>query len=114
MARTAPQPSRDCANALSRTRIHGIETNLPFLENILGNGQFLAGRPTTRLLGGLAFSTPSIEVLTPGTMTTVQEWPGRLGFWGCRGAAFWPHGRPRLPAMANRIVGNDEARRHWK
>jgi urea carboxylase len=67
--------------ALSRTRLHGFETNLPFLISILENEAFVAGRPTTRLLNTLAFSTPGIEVLVPGTMTTVQDWPGREGYW---------------------------------
>ncbi|MEJ0100925.1 MAG: 5-oxoprolinase/urea amidolyase family protein [Pseudomonadota bacterium] len=94
-------------DALARTRIHGIETNLPFLENILGNEEFLAGRQTTRLLGGLAFSTPGIEVLSPGTMTTVQDWPGRLGYWDVGVPPSGPMDDLAF-RMANRIVGNAE------
>ncbi len=79
-------------DALSRTRLHGFETNLPFLVSILGNEAFAAGRPTTRLLNSLAFSAPGIEVLAPGTLTSVQDWPGRVGYWdigGCRPPARW-------------------------
>ncbi len=93
--------------ALARTRIHGIETNLPFLEAILGNAQFAAGRPTTRLLGGLAFSMPGIEVQSPGTLTTVQDWPGRLGYWDVGVPPSGPMDNLAF-RMANRIVGNDE------
>ncbi len=89
-------PTREAAiarlgEALARTRIHGIETNLPFLRAILGNAWFLAGRPTTRLLGSFAFASPGIEVLSPGTLTTVQDWPGRLGYWmwACRLLVRW-------------------------
>ncbi len=95
------------AAALSRTQLHGFETNLPFLISILGNPAFLAGKPTTRLLNSLAFKSASIEVLSPGTMTTVQDWPGREGYWD---VGVPPSGPMDAFAfrIANRIVGNPE------
>ncbi len=94
-------------DALSRTRLHGFETNLPFLISILGNEAFVAGRPTTRLLNTLAFTSPGIEVLGPGTLTTVQDWPGREGYWDI---GVPPSGPMDAQAfrIANRIVGNPE------
>ncbi|HTQ36210.1 MAG TPA: 5-oxoprolinase/urea amidolyase family protein [Steroidobacteraceae bacterium] len=92
--------------ALARTRIHGIETNLPFLQSILGNEEFLAGRPHTRLLAGLDFSTPGIEVLNAGTLTTVQDWPGRLGYWDVGVPPSGPMDE-RAFRLANRMLGND-------
>ena len=110
-SRTAPRarrPSTNCATALARTRIHGIETNLPFLRSMLGNAA-VSGRAsqTTALLCELPFSSPGIEVLSPGTLTTVQDWPGRsaTGMWACRPPDRWMALAFRL---ANRIVGNDE------
>jgi urea carboxylase len=95
------------AAALSRTRLHGFETNLPFLVSILGNPAFLAGKPTTRMLNTLAFTSASIEVLSPGTMTTIQDWPGREGYWD---VGVPPSGPMDALAfrIANRIVGNSE------
>jgi urea carboxylase len=93
--------------ALARTRVHGIETNLPFLQSILGDAAFLAGRPTTRLLASHAFTSASIEVLSPGTMTTVQDWPGRLGHWDVGVPPSGPMD-DRALRLANRIAGNAE------
>jgi len=94
-------------DALGRTRIHGIETNLPFLRCILGNDEFLAGRATTRLLGRIDFRTPGIEVLGAGTQTTVQDWPGRTGYWDVGVPPSGPMDE-RAFRLANRIVGNQE------
>jgi urea carboxylase len=93
--------------ALSRTRLHGFETNLPFLIAILGNEAFAAGRPTTRLLNTLAFTSPGIEVLAPGTMTSVQDWPGREGYWDIGVPPSGPMDAYAL-RIGNRIVGNTE------
>ena len=95
------------AAALSRTQLHGFETNLPFLVAILANPAFLSGKPTTRLLNALPFTPASIEVLSPGTMTTIQDWPGREGYWD---VGVPPSGPMDAYAfrIANRIVGNPE------
>ncbi len=105
-------PTRDeaidaLAAALSKTRIHGIETNLPFLGMLTGNAAFRAGTPTTALLATLPFATPGIEVLKPGTLTTVQDWPGRGGYWDVGVPPSGPMDARSL-RLANRIVGNPE------
>ncbi len=94
-------------DGLSRTRLHGFETNLPFLVSILGNEAFVAGHPTTRLLNTIAFSTPGIEVVNPGTMTTVQDWPGRQGYWDIGVPPSGPMDAFSF-RIANRLVGNPE------
>ncbi|HYP80913.1 MAG TPA: 5-oxoprolinase/urea amidolyase family protein, partial [Steroidobacteraceae bacterium] len=93
--------------ALSETAVHGIETNLPMLRAVLGQKDFVAGNPTTALLGCLQFITPGIEVLDPGTLTTLQDWPGRLGHWDVGVPPSGPMDARSL-RMANRLVGNDE------
>jgi urea carboxylase len=94
-------------DALSRTRLHGFETNLPFLVSILGNEAFVAGHPTTRLLNSIVFTSPGIEVLQPGTMTTVQDWPGREGYWDIGVPPSGPMDAYAL-RIGNRIIGNPE------
>jgi urea carboxylase len=105
-------PTRDeaidkLAAALSTSQVHGIETNLPFLRVLLDNEQFRAGTPTTALLARLPFSTPGIEVVQPGTLTTVQDWPGRAGYWDVGVPPSGPMDARSL-RLANRIAGNDE------
>jgi urea carboxylase len=93
--------------ALGAARIDGIETNLPYLVSVLEHPVFVAGEQTTALLGSHSFSPPGIEVIAPGTLTTVQDWPGRLGLWDVGVPPSGPMDSLAL-RLANRIVGNPE------
>jgi urea carboxylase len=93
--------------ALAASRIDGIETNLSYLISVLANATFAAGEQTTALLQSHAFSSPSIEVLAAGTLTTVQDWPGRLGLWDVGVPPSGPMDSLAL-RLANRMVGNAE------
>jgi urea carboxylase len=97
----------ELAQALSGSALHGIETNLPFLRRLLQEPEFLAGRPSTRLAGSVPFHSPDAEILSAGTMTTVQDWPGRLGFWDVGVPPSGPMDA-RSMRLANRLVGNPE------
>jgi urea carboxylase len=46
-----------------------------------------------------------IEVLSPGTLTTVQDWPGRVGYWAVGVPPSGPMDSRSL-RVANRLVGN--------
>ncbi|MCS7291897.1 MAG: urea carboxylase [Gloeomargarita sp. SKYBB_i_bin120] len=67
--------------ALDQTTIAGIVTNLEYLQQVLAAPAFQQGEVHTRLLGDFPYQPHTIEVLAPGTMTTVQDYPGRLGYW---------------------------------
>lgn len=93
------------AQALDGTRLAGIETNLGYLREVVRHPVFVAGQQTTRLLGTLAYQPRSIEVLEPGVQTSVQDWPGRTGYWDVG----VPPGGPMdayAHRMANALVGN--------
>ncbi|MDX6766780.1 MAG: urea carboxylase [Candidatus Methylacidiphilales bacterium] len=93
--------------ALSHTTLSGIETNTAYLGEILQHPDFVAGRPTTRMLADFSYHAHSIDVLDGGAMTTVQDYPGRLGYW----AVGVPPSGPMDDAsfrLANRLVGNPE------
>ena len=82
----AHAPTRDAAieqldAALGQTEIYGIETNLEYLRTILRQPGFQRAEYSTRFLNSVSFSSRTIEVLQPGTHSTVQDWPGRLHFW---------------------------------
>ncbi len=93
--------------ALDASNINGIETNLRYLSSVLRHPVFARGEQTTGLLGSHALASPSIEVLAPGTLTTVQDWPGRLGLWDVGVPPSGPMDAKAL-RLANRIVGNPE------
>ncbi len=67
--------------ALAETRLSGIETNLAYLRAIAASDLFASGKVATTALKDFAFTPRSIEVLTPGAQSSLQELPGRLHLW---------------------------------
>lgn len=68
-------------SALADTRIAGIETNLEWLSSVLHYPPFIEARHDTATLNHFAWSPVRMEVLNAGTLTTVQDWPARQGYW---------------------------------
>jgi urea carboxylase len=93
--------------AMDDTAISGIETNRDYLHAILGQPDFVAGNPATSLLGEFKFVTGAVEVLEPGAVSTVQQYPGRLGYWDVGVPPSGPMDDLSF-RLANRIVGNAE------
>jgi urea carboxylase len=78
---TRDEALANLSEALERTRIGGVRTNLGQLGAALRNADFAAAAHDTGTLGGISDPAPRIDVVRAGTMTTVQEWPGRTGYW---------------------------------
>jgi urea carboxylase len=95
------------AQAIKTTRIDGIETNLRYLGAITGSDIFDSGRQTTKFLNSFSYVPASIDVIRPGTQTTIQDYPGRTGFWDIGVPPSGPIDAFSF-RYANRIVGNDE------
>jgi len=97
---------RAMQQALDATRLAGVETNLAYLRTVVRDATFVEGRQTTRYLNGLRYQPSTIDVLEPGVQTSVQDYPGRLGYWhvGVPPSGPMDHLSFRL---ANRVVGND-------
>ena len=66
--------------ALGDTLLYGTQTNLAYLRQIMVwmNSSRLASHSSAT---GLTPHTATIRILSGGTMTTVQDWPGRIGYW---------------------------------
>ena len=67
--------------ALDESRVDGIESNLRWLRAVVRNDRFVSGQVATRLLDTIIYNPDSIRVVSGGTATTVQDWPGRVGLW---------------------------------
>ncbi|MEV5954263.1 5-oxoprolinase/urea amidolyase family protein [Streptomyces sp. NPDC051987] len=67
--------------ALTAARVDGIETNLGLVRAALADPAFRAATHSTATLAEVTDPTPRIEVVAAGTLTTVQDWPGRTGYW---------------------------------
>ncbi|WP_460369729.1 5-oxoprolinase/urea amidolyase family protein, partial [Actinocorallia lasiicapitis] len=68
-------------DALEESRIDGVETNLGLLRAIAADPGVGAAVHHTGTLAGLTDTSPRIEVVRPGVLTTVQDLPGRIGYW---------------------------------
>ncbi|HEV8144789.1 MAG TPA: urea carboxylase, partial [Bryobacteraceae bacterium] len=93
--------------ALTTCRVAGIETNLAYLRQVCDHPVFAAGAITTSFLGTFDYRRRALEVIDPGTQTTIQDFPGRLGYWH---VGVPPSGPMDSLAfrLANRLVGNSE------
>ncbi len=69
------------SRALADTRLYGIETNVDYLRQVLRQPDVINGQVHTRLLDHIHYQPHSIDVLAAGTLTTIQDFPGRLGYW---------------------------------
>jgi urea carboxylase len=103
-------PSREAAFhklrvALGRCELSGLETNLSYLRQICEDPALSGGGVTTSFLRDLAYHLQGFDVLEPGTQTTIQDFPGRLGYWH---VGVPPSGPMDSLAFrfANRLVGN--------
>lgn len=92
-------------NALSESLFEGIETNRKYIQAILADPTFERGETTTTYLNEFNFSDSSIDVLQPGTLTTVQDYPGRIGYWHVGVPPSGPFDSKSF-RIANRLLGN--------
>ena len=94
-------------SALADTRVYGLENNLPYLRQIIASEGFRIGSVTTKYLSTLPFVPSTIEVLEGGTQTTVQDYPGRIGYWDVGVPPSGPMDNLSF-RLANRLVGNPD------
>jgi urea carboxylase len=97
----------ELARALAATRLSGIETNLEYLREVCELPDFRRGDVTTGHLGRLVHHSSTIDVLAPGIESTLQDYPGRLGYWAIGVPPSGPMDHLAL-RLGNRIVGNPE------
>ena len=93
--------------ALNGTRVHGIETNLDYLRQVLADDVFQQGCQYTRYLDSFSYRPATVDVLQPGTQSTLQDWPGRIGYWDIGVPPSGPMDHLAF-RIANRLVGNDQ------
>ncbi|WP_425826758.1 urea carboxylase [Streptomyces fractus] len=93
--------------ALAATRVDGIETNLGLVRAALQDQRVRAAEHSTASLATIGDPTPRVEVVAPGTLTTVQDWPGRTGHWQVGVPPCGPMDDLSF-RLGNTALGNDE------
>ncbi len=90
---------------LAHTRVAGIETNLGYLGQIVRDNVFAEGRQTTRYLNAFHYRPATIDVVEPGVQSSIQDWPGRTGYWDVGVPPSGPMDALAL-RLANKLAGN--------
>ncbi len=93
------------ADALDGTRLAGVETNREWVGAVLAHPAFREGEHATATYDARDFDPPTLAVTASPGVVTVQDWPGRLGYW----AVGVPPSGPmddRSFRLGNRVVGN--------
>ncbi len=93
--------------SLSQTRLYGCETNISYLRALLNDPTLKAGEVTTRYLDDFSYQPKRIDVLAPGTLTTVQDFPGRSGYWDVGVPPSGPFDSYSF-RLGNRLLNNNE------
>lgn len=94
--------------ALAATQLQGIATNLDYLRQVVATDAFTSGKVWTRFLDSFTPTASMIEVLQPGTFSSIQDFPGRLGYWDIGVPPSGPMDDFAF-RLANRIVGNHDS-----
>ena len=68
-------------NVLEKSRVYGITTNMQYLSALLNTEEYNKGKLFTGMLNDFYPEECALEVLDGGVQTTVQDYPGMVGYW---------------------------------
>lgn len=92
---------------LSNSRVYGLTTNLSYLEELLKTEAYMKGELYTGMLKGFLPEERAIEVIDGGVQTTVQDYPGRIGYWAVGVPPCGPMDSLSF-RIGNKLLGNRE------
>lgn len=92
---------------LLATKLEGVETNLEFLQSIAQDQNFADANLSTKFLENFSYTSKAFDILSPGTFTTIQDYPGRIGYWQIGIPPSGPMDNLSF-RIGNKILGNDE------
>ncbi len=72
---------RALQTALDHTGLHGLETNTEWLRQVVRSEAFVSGQVSTAMAQSIRFVPQTIRVQSGGLATSVQDHPGRQGYW---------------------------------
>jgi len=90
---------------LGEFSVYGIETNIDYLRQLLNHHAIRDGLCLTSTLKSIQYKVRSVDVLRAGTMTTIQDYPGRIGYWPVGIPPSGPFDDYHF-RLGNRLVGN--------
>ncbi|EOW6645356.1 urea carboxylase [Cronobacter muytjensii] len=106
-ASTRDQALDALRQALDASRLYGIETNLGWLRHLLRLPEVRHGNVITATLGQVSWQPATLDVLAGGTLTTIQDLPGRTGYWHVGVPPSGPYDRLAF-TLGNELLGNPQ------
>ena len=104
-SRTSTMQSLD--KYLEKSELYGVATNIDYVRQILQTDTFKQGKVFTQTLNTVLAMYNGFEVIKPGTMTTIQDYPARSGYWDIGVPPSGPFDFYSFN-LANRIVNNQQ------
>lgn len=95
------------AEALGETRIEGVHTNLGQLRAAAVDARVANVEHDTSTVATIQDASPRIDVIAAGVLTTVQDFPGRIGYWQVGVPPSGPMDDYSF-RLGNRALGNPE------
>ena len=92
---------------LKDSRVYGITSNMQYLAALLKTETYRSGALFTGMLKDFMPQEHAIEVLDGGVQTTVQDYPGMIGYWFVGVPPCGPMDDYNF-RIGNSILGNDE------
>lgn len=93
------------STALEETTLLGVTTNMELCKEIAASENMALGKTTTKFLETLPYVAHAFEVVEPGLLTTVQDYPGRVQLWSVGVPPSGPMD-DLSHRLANALVGN--------
>ena len=103
---TREQALNGLKQALVSSEIYGIETNKDYLHQLLCSEVVADGLLLTQTLNQFVYSPCSIDLLTGGTQTTIQDYPARQGYWNIGVPPSGPMDNVSF-CLGNALLGNE-------
>ncbi len=92
---------------LAETKLAGIECNLEYLRQVIATPEFAIGDIHTKWLATFPYRPSTIDVIEPGTQSSIQDYPGRIKFWSIGVPPSGPMDDYAF-RLANKLAGNSE------
>ncbi len=92
---------------LTESRVYGVTTNMQYLRALIETEDYNTGSLFTGMLNDFIPEEKAIEVLDGGVQTTVQDYPGMIGYWSVGFPPCGPFDSYNF-RIGNRLLGNLE------
>ena len=92
---------------LNDSRVYGITTNMQYLKSLLHDKDYEKGKLFAGMLKDFYPEEYALEVLDGGVQTTVQDYPGMVGYWSVGVPPCGPMDNYNF-RIGNSLLGNKE------